>query len=40
VFAADAGLMEIQLGEGAVWRCAGAVRGSTTDDGESLKEDW
>ena len=30
--AADAGPMEIQLREGAVWRCAEAVRQSTTDD--------
>jgi len=26
VVAADAGLMQIQLREGVVWRCAGAVR--------------
>jgi len=26
VVGADAGLMQIQLREGAVWRCAGAVR--------------
>jgi hypothetical protein len=32
VVAADAGLMEIQLREGAVSRCAEAVRQSTTDD--------
>ena len=29
-FAADAGLMQIQLWEGAVWRCTGALRESTT----------
>jgi hypothetical protein len=32
VVAADAGPMEIQLREGAVWRCAEVVRQSTTDD--------
>jgi hypothetical protein len=32
VVAADAGLMQIQLREGVVWRCAGAVRKSTADD--------
>ena len=32
VVAADAGPMEIQLREGAVWRCAETVRQSTTDD--------
>ena len=32
VIAVDAGPMEIQLREGAVWRCAEAVRQSTTDD--------
>ena len=35
VVAADAGLMEIQLREGAVSRCAEAVRQSTTDDSGS-----
>ena len=32
VVAADAVPMQIQLGEGAVSRCTGAVRQSTTDD--------
>jgi len=32
VVAADAGLMQIQLREGAVSRCAETVRQSTTDD--------
>jgi hypothetical protein len=35
VVAADAGLMQIQLREGAVSRCAEAVRQSTTDDSGS-----
>jgi hypothetical protein len=33
--AADAGLMQIQLWEGSVSRCAEAVRQSTTDDSGS-----
>jgi hypothetical protein len=32
VVAADAGLMQIELREGAVSRCTGAVRQCTTDD--------
>ena len=32
VVAGDAGLMQIQLREGVVWGCAGAVRWSTSDD--------
>jgi hypothetical protein len=34
VVAADAGLMQIQLKEGAASKCAEAVRQSTTDDSE------
>jgi hypothetical protein len=36
-FAADAGPMEIQLREGAVWRCAGALRQSTAAGAEGEK---
>ena len=39
VVAADAGLMQIQLREGAVSRCAEVVRQSTPDDGGSGKGD-
>ena len=35
VVAADAGLIQIQLWEGSVSRCAEAVRQSTTDDSGS-----
>jgi len=35
VVAADAGLMQIQLWEGSLSRCAEAVRQSTTDDSGS-----
>jgi hypothetical protein len=35
VVAANAGLMQIQLREGAVWRCAEVVRQSTTYDSGS-----
>ena len=38
-FAADAGPMQIQWREGAVWRCAGALRQSTAAGAEGEKTD-
>ena len=39
VVAADAGPMQIQLREGAVYRCAGALRQSTAASAEGKKRD-
>jgi hypothetical protein len=39
VVAADAGLMQIQLREGVVYRCAGALRQSTAAGAEGEKRD-
>ena len=38
-FAADAGPMEIQWREGAVWRCAGALRKSTAAGAEGERRE-
>jgi hypothetical protein len=38
-FAADAGPMQIQLREGAVWRCAGALQQSAAAGAEGEKTD-
>ena len=37
VIAVDAGPMQIQLGEGRVWRCAETVLQGTTQHGASLE---